>query len=270
MLRKKQRLDVRLVENGLYPSREKARTAIMAGLVFVDSELVDKPGTFVNACSSIEVRDCSLPYVSRGGFKLEKAIKVFGLDLKDRVIVDVGASTGGFTDCALKHGARLVYSVDVGYGQLDWQLRNNPRVVVLERTNIRHLTSTALYEKPDFATVDVSFISLKIVLPKIGELTTAGAQGVALIKPQFEAGRQNVGKKGVVRDINVQTDVVKNIIGLIKSMGWFVGGLDYSPIKGPQGNIEFLVYFKKTGEDAKYNIEAVVRRAHTELDQNNK
>lgn len=265
MSKNKQRLDVRLVEDGLCPSREKARTAIMAGLVFVDGEKSDKPGLMVNVSSDIEVRGDSSPYVSRGGLKLEKAIKVFGLDLKDRIVLDVGSSTGGFTDCALKNGAKLVYSVDVGYGQLAWQLRNDPRVIVLERTNIRHLSSEMLSETPDFATVDVSFISLKLVLPKVGELTTPEAQGVALIKPQFEAGRHKVGKKGVVRDLNVQTDVIKGITGLIKNMDWFVAGLDYSPVKGPQGNIEFLIYFKKVGEDAEYDEKAVVEQAHAEL-----
>lgn len=262
MSQKKQRLDVRLAEEGHYPSREKARVAIMAGLIFVNGELTDKPGALVKPDSNIEIRGKSLAYVSRGGLKLEKAIKSFGLDLSGRVVLDVGASTGGFTDCALRNGARLVYAVDVGYGQLAWQLRNDPRVVVLERTNIRYLTKESLAEIPDFATIDVSFISLSKVLPRVGELTAAEAWGVALVKPQFEAGRDKVGKKGVVRNPAVHAEVLNAVASLIADLGWVTGGMDYSPVTGPEGNIEFLIYFKKQGSPTECNIDDLVKKAH--------
>lgn len=265
MSQKKQRLDVRLAEEGHYPSREKARVAVMAGLIFVDGERSDKPGTMVKPESNIEIRGSSLIYVSRGGLKLEKAIKSFGLDLNNRVVLDVGASTGGFTDCALRHGARLVYAVDVGYGQLAWQLRNDNRVVVLERTNIRYLTKESLPEIPDFATIDVAFISLSKVLPRVGELLAEEAEGVALVKPQFEAGREKVGKKGVVRDPAVHVQVLDNVTALIAELGWLVGGLDYSPVTGPEGNIEFLIYFKKTGRQCDYSTNDVVAKAHADF-----
>lgn len=265
MSQKKQRLDVRLAEEGHYPSREKARVAVMAGLIFVDGERSDKPGTMVKPESNIEIRGNSLIYVSRGGLKLEKAIKSFGLDLNNRVVLDVGASTGGFTDCALRHGARLVYAVDVGYGQLAWQLRNDNRVVVLERTNIRYLTKESLPETPDFATIDVAFISLSKVLPRVGELLAEEAEGVALVKPQFEAGREKVGKKGVVRDPAVHVQVLDNVTALIAELGWLVGGLDYSPVTGPEGNIEFLIYFKKTGRQCDYSTNDLVAKAHADF-----
>lgn len=251
---------------GYCPSREKARAAIMAGLVFVNGERADKPGLMINPEAAIEVRGNPVPYVSRGGLKLEKAIKVFNLDLKDRVVLDVGASTGGFTDCVLKHGARLVYAVDVGYGQLAWQLRKDPRVVVMERTNIRYLTGAVFKTPPDFATVDVSFISLSKVLPRVGELTVPDASGVALIKPQFEAGCDKVGKKGVVRERPVHVEVLSNIVKLVMELGWIVGGLDFSPVTGPEGNIEYLIYFKKSGEQsASFDAAKVVERAHAEF-----
>jgi 23S rRNA (cytidine1920-2'-O)/16S rRNA (cytidine1409-2'-O)-methyltransferase len=237
----------------------------MAGLVFVDGERSDKPGTMVKPESKIEIRGSSHIYVSRGGLKLEKAIKSFGLDLNNRVVLDVGASTGGFTDCALRQGARLVYAVDVGYGQLAWQLRNDNRVVVLERTNIRYLTKEALPETPDFTTIDVSFISLSKVLPRIGELIAEEAEGVALVKPQFEAGRDKVGKKGVVRDPAVHAQVLDKVTALIAELGWHVGGLDYSPVTGPEGNIEFLIYFKKKGRQCDYSIYDVVAKAHADF-----
>ncbi len=262
MSQKKQRLDVRLAEEGCYPSREKARAAIMAGLIFVNGQRADKPGLLIKPESNIEIRGNSLIYVSRGGLKLEKAIRSFGLELNARVVLDVGASTGGFTDCALRNGARLVYAVDVGYGQLAWQLRNDPRVVVLERTNIRYLAKESLPETPDFATIDVSFISLSKVLPRVGELTTADAGGVALVKPQFEAGRDKVGKKGVVRDPAVHAAVLNAVTAVIKDLGWVIGGLDYSPVTGPQGNIEFLIYFKKNGLPVDGDIDHVVKTAH--------
>ncbi|MDF9407468.1 MAG: 16S/23S rRNA (cytidine-2'-O)-methyltransferase TlyA [Pelotomaculum sp. PtaB.Bin013] len=263
----KQRLDVRLVEGGFFPSREKARAAIMAGLVFVDNELVDKPGRTIKQEAEIVVRGEVTPYVSRGGLKLEKAIKAFSLDLTGKVVLDVGASTGGFTDCALKHGARLVYAVDVGYGQLAWSLRNDPRVIVLERTNIRYLAKDILTETPDFTTIDVSFISLAKVLPKVKELIIPEAAGVALIKPQFEAGREKIGKRGVVRDPQVQIEVIQNIAMLVVTLGWSVIGLDFSPVTGPEGNIEYLIYFKKTEkqESEIKDCKVIVERAHAEL-----
>jgi len=268
----KQRLDVRLMEDGFFPSREKARAAIMAGLVYVNNELVDKPGRMVDPKATVEVRGDVAPYVSRGGLKLEKAIKVFSIDLTGKVVLDVGASTGGFTDCALKHGARLVYAVDVGYGQLAWSLRNDPRVVVLERTNIRYLSSGFFTEIPNFTTIDVSFISLTKVLPKVSELIHPEADGVALIKPQFEAGREKVGKKGVVRDSKVHIEVIKNIATLIVTLGWSVDGLDFSPVTGPEGNIEYLIYFRKPVNRESHipgtvveDFRVVVERAHTEL-----
>lgn len=262
----KQRLDVRLTAEGYCPSREKARAAIMAGLVFVDGKRVDKPGVTVSSAAVLEMRGNPIPYVSRGGLKLEKAIAVFDIDLNGRVVLDVGASTGGFTDCALKNGARKVYAVDVGYGQLDWRLRNDPRVVVLERTNVRYLNKEQLPDTPDFITIDVSFISLTKVLPKIGELTAPYAAGVALVKPQFEAGRDKIGKKGVVRDPEVQLAVLQNITGFIKDLGWSVRGVDYSPVTGPEGNIEFLVFFDKSPQEENHaGLSDIVKLAHAQL-----
>ncbi len=267
MSQKKQRLDVVLAMDGCFPSREKARAAIMAGQVWVDGEKADKPGRMVAPGCGIEVRGKTVPYVSRGGLKLEKAINVFGLDLSDSVVLDVGASTGGFTDCALRHGAKFVYAVDVGYGQLAWQLRCDPRVKVLERTNIRYLSKEALEEIPEFVMVDVSFISLGKVMPKIGDLTRPDAVGVALVKPQFEAGRDKVGKKGVVREPSVHVEVLSNVTRMISELGWVVSGLDFSPITGPQGNIEYLLYFKKNGENTDFDLMAIVASAHANFDK---
>lgn len=265
MSQEKQRLDIRLTEEGHYPSREKARAAIMAGLVFIKGERAEKPGLLIKPDTVIEVRGNPIPYVSRGGLKLERAVHVFELNLNGRVVLDVGASTGGFTDCALRHGARKVYAVDVGYGQLAWQLRNDPRVVALERKNIRFLTKEAFMETPDFTTIDVSFISLNKVLPRVGQLTTPEAAGVALVKPQFEAGREKVGKKGVIRDPAIHTEVLKDIEALVTGLGWTVKGLDYSPVKGPEGNIEYLMYFQKNGLHVVCNINKVVEQAHEQL-----
>ncbi|MFA4885152.1 MAG: TlyA family RNA methyltransferase [Desulfotomaculaceae bacterium] len=265
MSQEKQRLDIRLTEEGYYPSREKARAAIMAGLVFIKGEKAEKPGLMIKPETVIEVRGNPIQYVSRGGLKLEKAVQVFNLSLDGRVVLDVGASTGGFTDCALRCGARKVYAVDVGYGQLAWQLRTDPRVVVLERKNIRFLTKEALAEPPDFITVDVSFISLSKVLPRVGELTTPAAEGVALVKPQFEAGRDKVGKKGVIREPAIHIEVLRNIEALVTGLGWSVKGLDYSPVTGPEGNIEYLIFFQKNGIHTVCNISEVVERAHEQL-----
>lgn len=238
----RKRLDTLLVARGVAVSREQAKALIMAGDVVVDGQIVDRPSALVTVDAGIALRQV-LPYVSRGGLKLEHALREFGLDVTGLVLMDVGASTGGFTDCLLKRGARRVYAVDVGYGQLAWRLRNDPRVVVLDRTNIRYLPS--LPEQPDAAVVDVSFISLRLVLPKVIALTKPGASIVALIKPQFEAGRGQVGKGGVVRDRAVHRQVLEEVLGWAVDNGLAVCGLTPSPILGPAGNRELLAYFRK-------------------------
>lgn len=242
MTAKKQRLDVFLCQNGYFESRERARAAIMAGKVRVNGLMAGKPGEGVDPGAGIEVLG-GIPYVSRGGLKLEKAMRVFGVDLAGKVVLDVGASTGGFTDCALQNGAARVYAVDVGYGQLAWKLRTDPRVVVMERTNIRNLDPSTLDCRPDFATIDVSFISLEKVLPRVAALIDSQAGGIALIKPQFEAGREKVGKKGVVRSPETHGQVLDQVCSMMAGNGWGVIGLDFSPVRGPQGNIEYLMYF---------------------------
>ncbi|HBI03913.1 MAG TPA: TlyA family rRNA (cytidine-2'-O)-methyltransferase [Paenibacillaceae bacterium] len=242
---KKERLDVRLVQEGFSASREKARAVIMAGLVYVDHERMDKPGMKVDLDRPITVKGQVHPYVSRGGLKLEKAIKTFSLDFTDKVVMDIGASTGGFTDCSLQNGARLVYAIDVGYGQLDWSLRQNEKVVVMERTNFRYLTPQEWEgEAIDFATIDVSFISLRIILPVLKDFLKIGGGVVALIKPQFEAGREQVGKHGVVRDPAVHLQVIENIAAFSATLGYTIKGLSFSPITGGEGNIEFLLYLE--------------------------
>lgn len=261
------RLDQLLVDRGYFNTRARAKAAVMAGQVMISGETMDKPGTAVDPAVNIEVRG-ELPYVSRGGLKLERALQAFKLELTNRVVLDVGASTGGFTDCALQKGALMVYAVDVGYGQLAWQLRTDPRVVVLERTNIRHLDPARLVPVPDFATIDVSFISLALVLPRVALLTAEQTDGVALIKPQFEAGRHRVGKKGVVKDPAVHEDVINSVLGVVRGLGWTAAGLDYSPVRGPQGNIEYLLYFSKQpagGELTPGTVYGTVYRAHEEL-----
>lgn len=245
----KQRLDLLLVEKGLFPSREKAKSAIMAGIVKVDGKTLDKAGTEVPGTASIEVIGPSLAYVSRGGLKLEKAIKHFAIDLKGKTIADIGASTGGFTDCALQNGAAKVYSIDVGYGQLDWKLRNDPRVVNLERTNFRYFDPNILEKPVDFATIDVSFISLEKILVKVADILQNNGRVVALIKPQFEAGREKVGKKGVVRDRVTHEEVILKILKYAEDVGFDIVGLTFSPIKGPEGNIEYLAYMSKKREE---------------------
>jgi len=259
----KMRLDVLLVNKGFYESRGKAKACIMSGQVLVGGRRVDKAGLLVSSEAGVEILG-KQPYVSRGGLKLEKALRSFKIDLNGAVVLDVGASTGGFTDCALQNGASLVYAVDVGYGQLDWSLRNSPKVIVLERTNIRSLSREDLSVTPDFAVIDVSFISLAKVLPKITELTAPYARGVALIKPQFEAGRERVGKNGVVRDPLVHREVILKVCIALEELSWGVLGLDYSPIKGPKGNIEFLAFFKKSSAsvpDLQKAVERVVGEA---------
>uniref|UniRef100_A0A7C2IWF0 TlyA family RNA methyltransferase n=1 Tax=Ammonifex degensii TaxID=42838 RepID=A0A7C2IWF0_9THEO len=262
MSSRRDRLDVVLVAKGYFPSRERARAAVIAGYVFVNGRRAQKPGQSVSPADEIAVQAETLPYVSRGGLKLAHALKVFHLDISGMVVLDVGASTGGFTDCALQAGARRVFAVDVGYGQLAWKLRTDPRVTVIERTNIRYLEPEALGEQADFATVDVSFISLEKVLPPVGRLLKPEGKGIALIKPQFEAGPEKVGKKGVVRDPATHVAVCMKIVAFIRGLGWEVEGLAFSPVRGPEGNIEFFVYFAKTsGQPWEGSIEAVVTGA---------
>ena len=243
----KERIDVLLVEKGFFESREKAKASIMAGVVYANEQKIDKAGEEVSIDAKLEVRENICPYVSRGGLKLEKAVKFFGVNLKDKVCMDIGASTGGFTDCMLQNGAKKVFSVDVGYGQFAWKLRQDERVVCMERTNIRYVTDEQIGEKLDFASIDVSFISLTKVLPVAFNLLKDDGEVVALIKPQFEAGREQVGKKGVVRDSKVHKEVIEKIISFSESIGFCVKNLSFSPIKGPEGNIEFLLYLGKSG-----------------------
>ena len=254
---KKERIDVLLVEKGLFESREKAKASIMAGVVFVDEQKVDKAGEEVSVDAKIEVRGNVCPYVSRGGLKLEKAINSFGVNLNNKVCMDIGASTGGFTDCMLQNGASKVFSVDVGYGQFAWKLRQDERVVCMERTNIRYVTDEQIGEKLDFASIDVSFISLTKVLPVAFNLLKDDGEVVALIKPQFEAGREQVGKKGVVRDNKVHKEVIEKVIEFSRNIGFCVKNLSFSPIKGPEGNIEFLLYLGKSN-DTIVDVEKVV------------
>ncbi|HJD39939.1 MAG TPA: TlyA family RNA methyltransferase [Candidatus Blautia stercoripullorum] len=267
----KERLDVLLVKRGLAASREKAKAVIMAGSVYVDNQKEDKAGTMFPDTVHIEVRGNTLKYVSRGGLKLEKAMTHFGLKLEGLICMDVGSSTGGFTDCMLQNGAVKVYAIDVGHGQLDWKLRNDPRVVCMEKTNIRYVTSDDIEEKPDFSSIDVSFISLTKVLPPVYELLKDQGQVVCLIKPQFEAGREKVGKKGVVRDPEVHREVIKKITDFASEAGFALLNLEYSPIKGPEGNIEYLLYLQKKQEglpkDGDIDIDSIVAQAHKELDK---
>jgi len=245
----KERLDVLLVKRGLAPSREKAKTIIMSGIVFVDNEREDKAGTTFDEKVNIEVRGKTLKYVSRGGLKLEKAMDVFGVKIEGKTCMDVGASTGGFTDCMLQNGAVKVYSVDVGHGQLAWKLVQDDRVICMDRTNIRYVTPDQIDDVLDFASIDVSFISLTKVLLPVKNLLKENGQIVCLIKPQFEAGRENVGKKGVVRDKKVHVQVIEKVIEYAMSIGFKILNLDYSPVKGPEGNIEYLLYLQNNGEE---------------------
>ncbi len=265
---KKIRLDVAVFERGYAPSREKARAIIMAGQVYVNNQRADKAGFEVKEGDILEVRGSTLKYVSRGGLKLEKAIRRFPIDLNGKICMDVGASTGGFTDCMLMNGASKVYSVDVGYGQLAWKLRCDERVVNLERTNFRYADETKITDKIDFASVDVSFISLKLIFPNLKKFLKADASAVCLIKPQFEAGKEKVGKKGVVRDVSVHSEVVNRVIGQAADAGFSVMGLDYSPVKGPEGNIEYLMWISPSDNPAvAEDIDAaeIVYRSHEEL-----
>ena len=262
----KDRLDVLLVKRGLAESREKAKAVIMSGIVYVDGQKEDKAGQTFADTANIEVRGSTLKYVSRGGLKLEKAMECFDVSVKDKVCMDIGASSGGFTDCMLQNGAKKVYAVDVGHGQLAWKLRNDTRVVVMEKTNIRYVKPEDIGESIDFASIDVSFISLSKVLPAAYNLLSERGEIVALIKPQFEAGREKVGKKGVVREKSTHIEVIQNCFAYAKENGFFVRELEFSPVKGPEGNIEYLYHLVKSGDiDSDIDIEAVVNTAHEKL-----
>ena len=263
---KKQRLDQLVFERGLTESRERAKTTIMSGIVYVNGQKVDKPGTPVDPEADIEVRGNALPYVSRGGFKLEKALKVFPVDPAGKLCIDCGASTGGFTDVLLKNGAAKVYAVDVGYGQLAWSLRTDERVINLERTNVRYITEEQIPEPLDLAVMDVSFISIKLVIPAVGKLLKDGADYICLIKPQFEAGKDEVGKKGVVRDPAVHLAVIRSFMEFVETSEFTLMGLDFSPMKGPEGNIEYLAWLKKGRYEARLpEPEQLVRESHSVL-----
>lgn len=268
----KERLDILLVNKNLAPSRELAKAFIMAGKVYINGNKEEKAGTKVDINADITVNNAQIKYVSRGGYKLEKAIEQFDISLQNKICIDIGASTGGFTDCMLQNGAKKVFSVDVGYGQFDWKLRNNPKVVCMEKTNIRYVTHEHIPEYLDFASIDVSFISLTKILLVTKELLNDNGTVVCLIKPQFEAGRENVGKKGVVKNKNVHIDVIMKILNFSLSINFNILGLNYSPIKGPEGNIEYLAYLHKSikgfsiEEAEKLTID-IVEASHIELDK---
>ena len=270
---KKQRLDVLLVEKGLAPSREKAKAIIMAGIVYVDGNKEDKAGTTFPVNAVIEIKGKTLPYVSRGGLKLERAMQKFPITLSGKVCMDVGSSTGGFTDCMLQNGATKVYAIDVGHGQLAWKLRNDERVVCMEKTNIRYVVPEDIDELAAFSSIDVSFISLTKVLLPVKNLLTEDGQVVCLIKPQFEAGREKVGKKGVVRDRAVHEEVIRMVMDYASSIDFYPLALDFSPVKGPEGNIEYLLFLSKNKQDqeivdaSSIDIKAVVTASHDTLDK---
>ncbi len=266
----KERLDILLVKKGLASSREKAKAMIMEGIVYVNDQKEDKAGAAFDVSAAVEVRGRALKYVSRGGLKLEKAVERFAVVLQDKICMDIGASTGGFTDCMLQNGAKKVYALDVGYGQLAWKLRQDARVICMEKTNIRYVTPRDIEDVLDFASVDVSFISLTKILIPAGELLRPDGEMVCLIKPQFEAGREKVGKKGVVRDPNVHIQVIENVCAYAREIGFHVLDLEYSPIKGPEGNIEYLMYVRKDGtglQEEEADSRAVVSAAHAALDK---
>lgn len=263
----KERLDVLLVQQGLANSRELAKAYIMAGNVYVDGQKEDKAGTKVAVTARLEVKGNQMKYVSRGGYKLEKAMDVFGIRLDGKICLDIGASTGGFTDCMLQNGASKVYAIDVGYGQFAWKLRNDERVVCLEKTNVRYVTHEQVPDEGDFASIDVSFISLTKVLPAVLGVLGEKGQLVCLIKPQFEAGREKVGKKGVVRDSSVHREVIEMIVEYVRTQGLGILGLDFSPIKGPEGNIEYLIYLDKSRsgmheDEVQARVDTVVAQSH--------
>ncbi len=263
----KERLDVLLVQQGLANSRELAKAYIMAGNVYVDGQKEDKAGTKVAVTAKLEVKGNQMKYVSRGGYKLEKAMDVFGIRLNGKIFLDIGASTGGFTDCMLQNGASKVYAIDVGYGQFAWKLRNDERVVCLEKTNVRYVTHEQVPDEGDFASIDVSFISLTKVLPAVLGVLGEKGQLVCLIKPQFEAGREKVGKKGVVRDSSVHREVIEMIVEYVRTQSLGILGLDFSPIKGPEGNIEYLIYLDKSQsgmheDEVQARVDTVVAQSH--------
>lgn len=263
----KERLDVLLVQQGLASSRELAKAYIMAGNVYVDGQKEDKAGTKVAVTAKLEVKGNQMKYVSRGGYKLEKAMDVFGIRLDGKICLDIGASTGGFTDCMLQNGASKVYAIDVGYGQFAWKLRNDERVVCLEKTNVRYVTHEQVPDEGDFASIDVSFISLTKVLPAVLGVLGEKGQMVCLIKPQFEAGREKVGKKGVVRDSSVHREVIEMIVEYVRTQSLGILGLDFSPIKGPEGNIEYLIYLDKSRsgmheDEVQARVDIVVAQSH--------
>lgn len=261
----KDRLDIILTKKNMFTSREKAKSSIMAGLIYVDGQRIDKPGTPVDFDSEITVKEDLCPYVSRGGLKLEKALKLFDFSLKDSVAVDIGASTGGFTDCMLQKGAKKVYAIDVGYGQLDWKLRNDDRVVNMEKVNVRYLDPESIDEKADFISIDVSFISLNLVFPVASKLLSEEGSLVCLVKPQFEAGRNQVGKKGIVRDSKVHREVIEKVIKYGENNELYSHGLTYSPVTGTKGNIEYLLFMKKEPSCEVLNPEETVQSSHEEL-----
>lgn len=265
----KKRLDILLLERGFFTSREKAKANIMAGNVLVDEIVEYKAGAMIDETKAhIEVRENLLPYVSRGGLKLEKAIKEFGISLKDKICLDIGASTGGFTDCMMQNGAKKVYSVDVGYGQLDYRLRTDERVVNIERTNFRYMDNSLIKDRIDFASIDVSFISLDKILPKLRELLGDDFEVTALIKPQFEAGKEEVGKNGIIRDKNIHRNVIKNVISFSLKNGFFPDKLSFSPVKGQKGNIEFLIHLSNQRNGLEeHTIDSVVEQAWLELNK---
>lgn len=271
MSQNKERLDILLVQRGMFESREKARASIMAGEIYIDNVRVDKCGEKIKDDAAIEFKGKKMPYVSRGGYKLERAIKSFDIELENKVCFDIGASTGGFTDCMLQNGAAKVFAIDVGYGQFAWKLRTDSRVVCMERTNVRYVTNEQIGEYGSFASIDVSFISLKKVIPAVVNLLCDDGEIVALIKPQFEAGREKVGKKGVVKDPNTHIEVISKVVKFIKENNFIILGLDHSPIKGPEGNIEYLIYFSKANNINAHeldddDIKKIVEIAHENLD----
>ncbi len=269
MAKGKERIDILMVKNGLSSSREKAKATIMAGVVFVGGQRVDKPGAELPENAVIELKGEVLPFVSRGGLKLAKAVDAFRIPFKDQVVADIGSSTGGFTDCALQNGAKRVYAVDVGYGQLDWKLRTDPRVVSMERVNARYLNQDSLPEKVDWVVSDVAFISITKIFPAMIAILKDGGQVMSLVKPQFEAGREHVGKKGVVKDENIHKQVLQTVLGEAEKLGFHILGLDYSPIRGPEGNIEYLAWLGLGDElsiDWHQELERVVHDARKETE----
>ncbi|RPF55673.1 TlyA family RNA methyltransferase [Aquisalibacillus elongatus] len=271
---KKVRLDTLLVEQGHFDTREKAKRSIMAGLIYHKHERLDKPGLKIDPTVELHVKGKAIPYVGRGGLKLEKALNTFEVNISGKTVIDIGSSTGGFTDCALQNGAKAVYAIDVGYNQLDWSLRNDSRVHVMERTNFRYVTPDDLkHGAPNFAMTDVSFISLKLIFPVLKQLLMPGSDAIALIKPQFEAGREQVGKKGIVRDPKVHMQVINDIVQMLHEEGYSVINLDHSPITGGDGNIEFLVHVKWTDDAPEYHlteslVHHIVETAHQRFHEN--